>query len=118
MPLYATRCDAGHEGERFIRLSKFNEPMEPCECGELTWRVISAPQIMSDLAPYQAMGIDVETGKAPMITSRSHHRDYLKRNNYAEVGNEKQSPTGPVHATKADIARDVKRAIEQTGARL
>ena len=29
------------------------------------------PLIMSDLAPYQAMGVDVETGKAPMITSRS-----------------------------------------------
>lgn len=51
-------------------------------------RVISAPHVVPDIEPYQAMGNDVATGKCPVITSRSRHREYLKRNGYVEVGNE------------------------------
>ena len=42
--------------------------------------------VWSDIEPYQAVG-----GDAPgsWITSRSRHREYLKRNNCIEVGNEK-----------------------------
>ena len=35
--------------------------------------------IISDIQPYQAMGVDVATGTAPMITSRSHHREFIRR---------------------------------------
>ena len=44
--------------------------------------------IQADIQPYQAQGIDVATGKAPVIHSRAQHRAYLKRNGYVEVGNE------------------------------
>ena len=42
--------------------------------------------VMEDLKPYQVVG--PEQGK--WITSRSQHRDYLKRHNLIEVGNEKK----------------------------
>ena len=43
--------------------------------------------IMTDIEPYKAMAGDM-AGK--YITSRSQHREYLKRNDFVEVGNEKE----------------------------
>lgn len=74
--------------------------------------------IMSDIQPYQAMGVDIATGKAPMITSRSQHNEYLRRNGYVEIGNEKVGNSKPPAVSETDIARDIKKSIEQTGARL
>jgi len=44
------------------------------------------PYIMGDIEPYETVGPEPGT----MITSRSHHREYLRRNNLIEVGNEKK----------------------------
>jgi hypothetical protein len=41
--------------------------------------------IQGDIEPYKALGGDM-AGK--MITSRSQHREFLKRNGFIEVGNE------------------------------
>ena len=43
--------------------------------------------IMPDIEPYQAVA-GKEAGQ--MITSRSKEREYLKRNNCVQVGNEKE----------------------------
>ena len=44
------------------------------------------PYIIGDIEPYKAVG--PEFGK--VISSRSHHREYLKRHNLVEVGNERK----------------------------
>lgn len=41
-----------------------------------------APYVMGDISPYQSM----QTGE--MITSRSHHREHLRRHGLVEIGNE------------------------------
>lgn len=46
-------------------------------------------QIMFDIEPYQSM-VD-----GSMITSRSEHREHLRRHNCFEVGNEKMQNTPP-----------------------
>lgn len=43
---------------------------------------ITGPQIIRDIDPYKSM----VTGE--MITSRTRHRDHLKRHNVTEVGND------------------------------
>ena len=43
------------------------------------------PHIMPDIEPYKAVGLP----GAPMIRSRSEHREALKRHGMIEVGNEK-----------------------------
>ena len=43
---------------------------------------MSGPQVVRDINPYKSM----VTGE--MITSRSKHRDHLKRHNCIEVGND------------------------------
>jgi hypothetical protein len=44
------------------------------------------PHIWPDIKPYQAVGPEAGT----WITSRSQHRNYLKRHNLIEVGNERK----------------------------
>jgi hypothetical protein len=43
-------------------------------------------RVFGDIEPYKAVGGDVA---GQMITSRSHHREFLRRNNFIEVGTEK-----------------------------
>ena len=45
--------------------------------------------IMPDIEPYRAVGGD-GADKGEYITSRSKEREYLKRNNCIQVGNEKE----------------------------
>ena len=87
MPLYRVMCDTcAAEDDIFRTLAKIDEL--PACCGTAMHRKICAPMVITDIAPYQAMAVDVATGKAPIIGSRSQHRDYLKRNGYFEMGNE------------------------------
>ena len=76
------------------------------------------PLIIGDIQPYQAMGADIATGTAPMITSRSQHRDYLRRNGYIEIGNETPHVPKTETITERDVGRDIKKTIEQKGIRL
>lgn len=50
----------------------------------------NAPRVIGDIEPYQAITGDM-AGK--WITSRSQHREFLRRNNLVEVGNEKEYMT-------------------------
>lgn len=68
---------------------------------------LPSPMIMSDLDPYQ----NVLDGKT--ISSRSEHREFLKRNNLIEVGNEKMAPGGVPYPARDEIGRDIKETIEQ-----
>ena len=65
----------------------------------------NAPMVMVDLAPYQSM-ID-----GTMITSRSQHREHLKRNGCIEVGNEtkhlKQAKVSPPPGLKEELIHQV-----------
>ncbi len=58
-------------------------------CGHEMRRIIEAPMVTPDIGAYQAVAIDVATGKPPVINSRSAHREFLQRNGYTEVGNER-----------------------------
>lgn len=46
----------------------------------------TGPHIMPDIKPYQTVGPEAGT----WIKSRSQHREYLKRHNLIEVGNERK----------------------------
>lgn len=79
------------------------------------------PLIIGDIQPYRAMGTDVATGTAPMITSRSEHREFLRRNNYVELGNDSSLQAPPKERaaiSDREIKQQVKQAIDQKGIRL
>jgi hypothetical protein len=92
MPVYRLLCDGcGAEQDLFRRIAEIDRDLPVC-CGASMHRKVCAPAVIGDIQPYQAMGVDVATGTAPVIRSRSEHRDYLRRNNYIEVGNEMPTP--------------------------
>lgn len=44
--------------------------------------------VQADIQPYISVAFDKETGKRAEIHSRKQHREFLRRNDYVEVGNE------------------------------
>lgn len=76
-----------------------------------------APMVMRDIASYQAVAVDVATGQRPVITSRSKHREFLKRNDYVEVGNEPLKPRQyrGDHNVRDDLARATKEVLQRRG---
>lgn len=70
-------------------------------------------QVIRDIEPYQAVAGDVaQGGKLPRIGGRRQHREFLKRNSYIEVGNERRPQ-------KADYGAEVtEREVRQTYERL
>lgn len=72
----------------------------------------AAPFVISDIEPYRAVAADKHTGKRPMIGGRRQHREFLRNNGYAEVGNERVMPQRE-HLSQSDRVADIKRAIER-----
>lgn len=97
MPIYTYRCNTCGKTEiAYRKIAERDEmPKLRCQChaGLETQprnvsRVVEAPYIAPDIQAYQAVAVDVATGKPPVISSRSAHREFLQRNGYTEVGNE------------------------------
>ena len=88
MPLYTFKCpDCGYSETAFRKIAE-RDSNPPLCCGTYTERIIEAPMVAPDISAYQAVAVDVATGKPPVINSRSAHREFLQRNGYTEVGNE------------------------------
>ena len=90
MPIYSLQCSVGCDREQDIyrTIAERDRDLPLC-CGAVMTRKIVAPMVAPDIGPYQAVAVDVATGRAPVINSRSAHRDFLKRNGYTEVGTER-----------------------------
>ena len=87
MPLYRIKCDACKREDDVYRSLATYDDLPEC-CGAAMHRVICAPMVIADLAPYQAVAVDKATGKPPLIEGRAQHRAFLRRNGYVEIGNE------------------------------
>lgn len=112
MPLYSIKCDhCGKEQDVFRSLAKIDD-LPDC-CGERMHRQVCAPHVVADIAPYQAVAVDVATGKAPVITSRSQHREYLRRNGYIEVGNEMPKPQRKEVHGDFNVRTELREAVRE-----
>jgi len=106
MPIYAMKCHScGHEEEIVRSVSRMNEDLPKC-CDMTMQRMIVAPMVVADIQPYQSMC------DGSWITSRSQHREHLRRHNVIEVGNEKinspkpQSPPPGLKETLIQVANE------------
>jgi len=116
MPLYDIQCGhCGHTEEIFRSLDEYDAL--PDHCGSRMVRMISAPRVMSDIEPYQAVASDIATGKPPHISSRSQHREFLKRNGYVELGNEMPKSRKAPEPDRMEIGRTIKRVMDEKGIR-
>ena len=68
---------------------------------------LAAPMVMRDIPEYR----NVVDGKP--ITSRSWHREFLKKNNLVEIGNEGLPMQKTYKPAKGEVAREIKETIEQ-----
>jgi hypothetical protein len=110
MPNYSAQCDeCGLEVDYFRPLAEWDKV--PKHCGMPMRRIIKAPQIIKDIEPYKAVAVDIATGKAPRISSRREHREFLRRNNFVEVGNDIPKPK-PRTELDSPI-RELKQAIRK-----
>jgi hypothetical protein len=78
------------------------------------------PAIISDIEPYRAVASDVACGgKRPVIGGRRQHREFLQRNGYVEVGNERPVVPGFTPPSRrqdqADRINDLRRAMGDFG---
>jgi len=98
---------------------KMPEPVNPADVPiNETWeaREPANPQsvglqLIKDIEPYMSVAADVN-GKAPLIRSRREHKEFLKRNGYIEIGNERQTPRSfDTSAHQGDVRRDLKQAL-------
>jgi hypothetical protein len=75
--------------------------------------------VISDLDPYRAVASDVACGgKRPVITGRRQHREFLQRNGYVEVGNERgpaPSDAPSPQQARGDRVNDIRRALGDFG---
>lgn len=76
----------------------------------------SGLQIIRDIEPYRTAGSDIaHDNKRIIVGSRSQHRDFLRRNDYIEVGNERGPNTTLPVRRPGDAVNDIRRAIGDFG---
>jgi hypothetical protein len=74
-------------------------------------RRASAPMILRDTEPYRSIAVDVATGARALIGGRAQHREFLRRNNYVEVGNAYVAPRRE-ELTRTDRIADIRGALQ------
>ncbi len=87
MPVYAYRCCKCNKSFEEYRSIDDRNTMPDC-CGAVE-RTYTPHRVIADIEPYTTVAADKETKKRVRIGSRREHREFLKRNGYEELGNEK-----------------------------
>lgn len=82
MPHYSFECAAcKREFDVWLIIAERNSPQQ--HCGVEAKRIMSAAMVAPLFESYRAMG----RGQ-PWIRTKTEHKDYLRQNNYEEVGND------------------------------
>jgi len=101
MPMYRIKCNTCYTEKDVFRSVADYDNLPHC-CGEMMRRVLSAPAVLGDIAPYQSM----VTGE--YIGGRAQHRAHLKEHRLIEVGNDTQAILNP---PKVDLAKGLKQTV-------
>lgn len=75
MPLYEYQCPGRHKFDRILPLSRYDEPQTCPTCGQPAQKLVSAPAVHGDYAPYECP----ITGK--VIEGRRAHVENLAKHN-------------------------------------
>lgn len=108
MPIYATKCDTcGARQDVFRTIAEYRN-MPEC-CGQMVSKVITAPMVMADCAPFKSI-VD-----GSVINSNAGRRDHMKRHNLIELGNEpivKQEYRGD-HNVRKELTQAVQQVMRK-----
>lgn len=104
MPIYRYVCECGHKCDEFRHIE--DRDQSPEHCGKKMERRIMPTMVQADIQPYRSIAIDKETGRPAEIHSRKQHKEFLRRNDYIEIGNDFQKPKrdeGPADAPMVNV---------------
>lgn len=106
MPIYRYACPhCNKQADEFRHIDQRDNAPE-C-CGKEMERRIMPTMVQADIQPYRSVAIDKETGRTVEIHSRKQHREFLRRNDYVEVGNDFGKPMkrddGPADAPMLSV---------------
>jgi hypothetical protein len=97
MPIYALKCHAcDHTEDVYRSIANIDHGLPQCH-GQAMTRMLCKQFVMTDIQPYRS----VVTGE--QVSSRSAHREHLKRHRLVEIGNEKQPDF-----KAPDVSRDLR----------
>lgn len=104
MQRYCKACTGWHD---------LDEPW-PHNCTSHWDKSAAGPQIVRDIDPYVSSAANKHSGKRELVGGRRQHREFLKRNDYVEVGND-SSLFKPPQPQKLDLVtkREIVQAIKQ-----
>lgn len=98
MPIYVHECKCGHKVEEFRHMKDYKR--KPKHCGKPMPQVITGDHyVWNSFSEYRAVG----RGR-PIIKTRQQHKDYLRENNYEEVGNDSSMAPPELNMSAAEIA--------------
>lgn len=120
MPLYDAQCDACGSTTEFVsRYGSIQDDLPECCNAKMRHVWLSTRlTVIPDIEPYRAVASDIATGKPPTIMGRAQHREFLRRNNYTEVGNEMPKPRREEPVPIREIGQQIKQIIDSKGIRL
>lgn len=94
MPLYRFACPVCRlASDEFRKVENRDDALLCPKDGAGMQRIIMPTMVQADIQPYMSAAVDKETGRKIGIQSRKQHREFLKRNDYVEVGNEAPKAT-------------------------
>lgn len=85
MPIYTYSCQKCTAYLDEFRKIDSRDDAPHC-CGGTMQRIIVPSMVTPDIKSYRTVAFDKETGKKVTIDSRKQHREFLKRNDFIEVG--------------------------------
>lgn len=90
MPLYEYLCQTcGTKKDEYRTIDDRNRVPE---CHGPMVKVISKPYVQGEIEPFRTVCWDAETKKPAIINSRHQRREFMKRNDLIELGNEFRKP--------------------------
>ena len=111
MPTYEAQCPTCTKVHLYVATIEQRNDTPQC-CGVATDKILSATRVTVDIQPYMTVAYDKETGKPEYITSRSAHRDFVKRNGYEEIGSASTIPKDAV--ARAEERRYLKQELDDS----
>ena len=109
MPLYEYRCDSCGDFTRHLPLAEYRSEQCCPQCGVVARKVLSAPIVRGDIAPYQCpiTGRPITSRRAHEENLRRHDCRVLERGEAAEVEKRRKAEDDALANKLADTAAEL-----------